>query len=190
MKAQILLQKAQQTLENEAFEPIRWHTVFSAGGAWMFYWLQRLQFSPQRAMPSASQLNYYGFLKYSICLFAGLITGIWLFYLNFWLLPFSVIVFYSFEIQALFLFPLLMDGAQNPIKKSMAMTRSMGYFQVLTTVMMIGFFMIWGFANFKNPLKNWYTGCLAIVIWYLEATQRTFMQHKEDKINALKQYTK
>ena len=170
MKSGILLQTARQLLQTETIETPDWRHVFSKGGFWMFIWLQRLQFRQERVVPDATRLTYYGLLKYGICLASCFVACLVFFHLHFWRLPFSIILFYILEIQALFLFPLLIDRVPYPIMTSVKLTYSIGYFRVLFTVMMIGIFMVSGLLNKKNPLKNWYIGCLAVVIWYVEIT--------------------
>ena len=82
------------------------------------------------------------------------------------LLPLSVVVFYLVEVHLLFLFPLLIDSVRHPVQVSIRLTYQTGLLNAMLTTMPIGFFMMAGLFNIKRPLRNWYIGSLAIIIWY------------------------
>ncbi len=138
--------------------------VFNIGARWMFE-----QLNEDDSKKSFNDvLNYftYGILKYGISLLAFCISFYLLFKINLLLTPLAIIIFYLFEVHFLFLFPLLIDDVKNPIITSIQQTYRTGLFTTLTTVIPIGFYMMIGLLNLKNPFRNWHIGCLAIIIWY------------------------
>lgn len=139
--------------------------VFTNGAEWMLERMNELD-GKERIFDTSISYEKYGYSKYGICLVVFLLTGIFLFFKAIFLLPLAIIVFYFLEIHSLFLFPLLIDKVENPIRTSIRMTYEIGIFSVLATVIPIGFFMLIGLLNLRNPLKNWYLGCLSILIWY------------------------
>ncbi len=139
--------------------------VFNAGGQWMHCRLNELRNSSS-ITNSSIPYSVYGFMKYSICLFAFFLSIVALGKLSLILLPLSIIAFYIFEIHFLFLFPLLIDGVANPLKESVRLTYKVGFVKALVTVMPIGFFMVWGLLQPGQRFRNWHIGCMAVLIWY------------------------
>ena len=167
MKYQKLLAQSREHLrrfpaaEKQGFSLL----VFTNGAEWMLHRMNELD-GEERIFDSSISYEKNGYFKYGICLVAFLLIGAFLFNKAVLLLPLAILVFYILEIHFLFLFPLLIDKVENPILKSIQMTYEIGVFQALATVIPIGFFMIIGLFNLQNPLKNWYLGCLSILIWY------------------------
>jgi len=144
--------------------PFSWD-VFRLGGEWMRAWL--VEWDPLRKWNSeAIAFNTYGWFKYLISLIAFLGSAYAFYVINPWLLPLSLIVFYIVEVHFLFLFPLLIDGVRNPLWQSIVITHRIGLWRVLATVIPIGIFMVLGLFHLSDPFRNWYKGCLAILIWY------------------------
>jgi hypothetical protein len=172
MKALVLLKKATEKLEKNAnfVSTVRLENVFGDGANWMRFWMLELRPNARFIQISAWKFTGYGMLKYAISLlFFG--TFALLFYqIQPFLAFFSVFSFYFVEVHFLFLFPLLIENKKNPICESIKMTYQIGLFNAIKTVMLIAFFMLIGLFNFKNPLKNWHIGCLAVVLWYEEIT--------------------
>jgi hypothetical protein len=81
--------------------------------------------------------------------------------------PLSIVCFYIVEVQWMFLFPLLIDQSPAPLRESIAMTRNIGTINAVWVILPIGVFMLLGLFYWKNPLKHWYLGCLAVVIGYM-----------------------
>lgn len=148
-------------IDNQLISPF----IFTNGAEWMFKRMNELD-GKERVFDTSISYEKYGYFKYGICLIVFLITGIFLFFKAIFLLPLAIIVFYFLEIHSLFLFPLLIDKVENPITKSIHMTYQIGILSAITTVIPIGFFMMIGLLDLRNPLRNWYLGCLSILIWY------------------------
>ena len=141
-------------------------TLFPMGARWMYDRLTEL--NGNNIHPFASKVNYtlYGYLKYGICL-SGFLIVIW------WcsshmplLLPLSILLFYVLEIHFLFLFPLLIDHSKRPILTGVRETFKLGILKCLSIVIPISMFMLIGLFRKKDWVRNWYIGCLAILIWY------------------------
>jgi len=81
-------------------------------------------------------------------------------------IPLSIVVFYLFEIQFLFLFPLLIDNSKEPVRRGIREVFKIGIIRCLFTVIPIAFFMLLGLFHKRQRYRNWYIGCLAILIWY------------------------
>ncbi len=170
MNALRLLKNAAQLMEKEPFTTKLSLDFFSTGGQWMYIWLQKLDYREERILPTARQLRLYGWGKYLLCLLVWIMAAAAIIRVNCGLLPLSVFAFYLVEVQGLFLFPVLMDQPQKAISKSISITWRIGIFNALFTVFIIAVYMLGGLFDFKNPLKKWYIGCLAVLIWYVEAS--------------------
>ncbi len=138
--------------------------IFNLGARWMFEQLNKND--GKKTFTDLPNYFIYGIIKYGTCLLALCISFFLLLKTNPLLTPLSIIIFYLFEIHFLFLFPLLIDGVEKPIIISIQQTYKIGLFTALTTIIPIGCFMMIGLFNFKKPFRNWYIGCLAIIIWY------------------------
>jgi hypothetical protein len=138
--------------------------VFSLGAKWMF---DRLN-ENEAEVKFDKSINFaaYGFLKYGVSFFVGSFAAFLLGNVNLFLLPLSIVAFYLAEVHFLFLFPILIDKVKSPIWTSIRQTYKMGLLTTLVTVIPIGFYMVFGLLNFKDPFRNWYVGCLAILYWY------------------------
>jgi hypothetical protein len=167
MRFQKLLAESREHLrrfpsaEKQTISPL----IFTNGAEWMLDRMNELD-GRKRVFDSSIHYEKYGYFKYGICLIASLLIGFILGCKVILLLPLSILAFYILEIHFLFLFPLLIDKVENPILKSIQMTYEVGLFQTLITVIPIGFFMIVGLFYLQNPLRNWYLGCLSVLIWY------------------------
>lgn len=139
---------------------------FQSGGEWMSAQLRSDDVSASANSRGSVNFFAYGFFKYGISLLAFALAVYFLFQVSIWLLPLSVPVFYFVEIHFLFLFPLLIDGAEKPLTASITQTYRTGIFTSLITVMFIGIYMMTGLLRVNDPFRNWYIGCLAVVCWY------------------------
>ncbi len=149
---------------------IRWRNVFGDGAAWMLLQLNALD-GKQRVLNPQTPFNLYGFAKYASSLLVFGIAVFLLSQIHLLFVLFAVWVFYAVEVLFLFLFPLLLDGAENPIRDSVKLTFRIGIFSAISTVLPIGVFMVLGFLRLRSPLKNWAIGCVAVLIWYKQVTQ-------------------
>jgi hypothetical protein len=151
--------------ENRRVEkPLSWN-VFRQGGAWMRAWLMEWD-HVRKWNTEPVDFNSYGWCKYLICMAAFLGSASVFYVINPWLLPLSLLVFYIAEVHFLFLFPLLIDGVRRPLWQSIVITHRIGLWRVLAKVIPIGVFMMVGLFHFSDPFRNWYKGCLAVLIWY------------------------
>lgn len=140
--------------------------IFDIGCRWMYKKLNENIEGNEPPFNKAINYTAYGMLKYSIAM-AVFLFSCWQFYkISFVIVPVAIIMFYLVEIHFLFLFPLILDGAKNPIWTSIRQTYKTGILKALLTITPIGFFMLLGLLHVKNPLRNWYIGCFAIIIWY------------------------
>ncbi len=168
MKYDNLLAASKANLDKK---PLALHCVFSLkifdhGAQWMFSKLN--ENNPDKCLPFNPSVHYtgYGVLKYGISFTVLLLAVYVISGIHLGLLPLSIFFFYFAEIHFLFIFPLLLDRCPNPIWNSIKLPYKMGIFSLIITVIPIGFFMIMGLFDVKNPLRNWYIGCNSILIWY------------------------
>jgi hypothetical protein len=134
--------------------------VFESGAHWM---AEKMNVQHSGNVTSFSA---YGALKYGVSGVFFVASALLLGSINLWLLPLSVVIFYLAEVHFLFLFPLLIDKVKRPVWTSVKQTYRTGLLASLLNVIPIGLFMLLGLLRRKDPLRNWYIGCLAIVIWY------------------------
>lgn len=139
--------------------------IFTVGAVWMCNQLNKTG-NTRRKFNTSVNYTVYGLLKYGSCIILFLITAIFLAQLSILLIPLSVFVFYFVEVHFLFLFPLLIDGTKYPLKESIKQTYRLGLIKSMVTVFQISCYMLIGLLNPTNPTRNWYIGCLAIIIWY------------------------
>ncbi|HTF82723.1 MAG TPA: hypothetical protein VL947_13400 [Cytophagales bacterium] len=138
--------------------------IFKHGAEWMYIYMQGK--APHATFDPSTPYHTYGLYKYGISITACLASLFALIQIHILLAPLSILVFYCFEIQFLFLFPLLLDKVSKPIVKSILYTYKVGPFKALFIVLQIGTFMVLGLLNFRNPLRKWYIGCISVLIWY------------------------
>lgn len=150
-------------------EKLELNNIFSLGAKWMHTRLQEFRGHDINEFTIVSKYNFYGFLKYLVLAHCFVISTLVLYHIDVVLLPLVILIFYFVEVHFLFLFPLLIDKAENPIKESVRLSYKIGIIKAIWNVIPISFFMIIGLFNYKKPLRNWYLGCLAVLIWYEEA---------------------
>lgn len=143
--------------------------IFNLGATWMHTRLQELRGYNIATFAEASHYNCYGVLKYLILVSCLFITSLMFYYIHVVLIPFTILIFYFVEAHFIFLFPLLIDSTKNPFQESIKLSYKIGIVKAFLNVMPISVFMIIGLFNYKKPLRNWYLGCLAVLIWYEEA---------------------
>jgi hypothetical protein len=141
--------------------------VFRSGACWM---AQRMAGNPNAELRDGTRFARYGLLKYGLSLGAFTCAAVFLFRMHPAWAALSVLAFYLVEVHFLFLFPLLIDGATAPVRKSILHTYRIGLVYTIFTVMPIACYMVLGLLRLRRPLHNWHIGCLAIIIWYKDAT--------------------
>lgn len=153
------VQLQQKTDEVKNLNP---NNVFRLGANWMHKMLGK---DPDD-FNDRTPYGLYGLLKYGIStiLLGG--SAFYLFQLNPLLTPLSLLFFFLGEVHFLFLFPLLIEKAEQPIRQSISLTYRMGLIRTTWTLILIATYMMVGLFNLKRPLKNWYVGCMAIINWY------------------------
>jgi hypothetical protein len=77
-----------------------------------------------------------------------------------------VLGFYAVESRLVFAFPLALEGARHPLRDSNALVARTGVAHALSTVMAIAARMVFGGPT--TFTRRWATGCLAVVLWYVE----------------------
>ena len=141
-------------------------TMFPGGARWMYDRLNELDGSDVRPFDPKINYSLYGYLKYGICLTGLSLACYWSFKFSMLLIPLSILLFYLLEIHFLFLFPLLIDRARWPVLNGIREVFRIGVIPCLLTVIPISIFMMTGLFRRKNSFRNWYIGCLSILIWY------------------------
>ena len=141
-------------------------TMFPMGAKWMYDRLNELDGDNIRPFDPRINYNFYGCLKYGACLSGAFLATWWLQRHGPLLMPLSMLLFYLIEIQFLFLFPLLIDNARHPILTGIREVFRIGVIKCLFTVIPISIFMMTGLLRKKDMFRNWYIGCLSILIWY------------------------
>lgn len=160
----ILQSKKNLQLHPPAIDGIVSINIFELGAKWMYDKLN--EDKKHAAFNQSINFSAYGSLKYGISLLAFLFSIVQFIKINFCLLPISIVIFYLVEVHFLFLFPFLIDRVQKPVWTSIKQTYKTGIFTTVFNVIPIGFFMVFGLLNLKDPFRNWYIGCLSIIIWY------------------------
>lgn len=168
MKYQHLISQSKVNLETNPpnISGVISTNIFELGAKWMFDKLNENKTTKEIQFNQSINFFAYGFLKYSISFFVFLFSALLFLKINLLLLPLSIITFYLAEAHFLFLFPILIDNVKNPIWTSIKQTYKIGLLKTLITVIPIGIYMVFGLLNFKDPFRNWYIGCLSILIWY------------------------
>jgi hypothetical protein len=168
MKFQLLISQSKVNLEMNPpqINGVISKNIFGLGAKWMYDKLNEYDTAKNIQFDQSINFFAYGLLKYAISLLAFLFSALLFCNINHMLLPVSVILFYLVEVHFLFLFPILIDNIKKPVRVSIKQTYKTGLLTTLINVIPIGFYMVFGLLNFKDPLRNWYVGCLAILIWY------------------------
>jgi len=151
--------------------PVSPKNKFFAGGIWMAEMLAFLRNQPPGAIVHDIPFNRYGYGKYAAataCFALFLLVSYQFCPLA---MPLAILVFYWIEAQFLFLFPLLIDREHNPIWRSIQLTRRVGNLYALCNVIPIAAYMLSGLLSREEPLRRWYVGCIAILIWYDETVE-------------------
>lgn len=147
-------------------QPIFSPHLFTLGARWMFDRLPAKEAATARGVAASPNFGWYGCFKYGLSLLALAASGWALGHLSLLLTPLAVLCFYVVEVHFLFLFPLLLDGAKNPLRTSIQATYRIGLLSALLGVLPIGGYMLSGLLNQQHPFRRWHIGCLAVLLWY------------------------
>lgn len=173
MKLSILLAESRSCFDQKPFEinPKEEGGIFTLGAKWMFQWMQHFNLVSNHLTLRSYPYNLAGIFKYGVSIIISTLVALLLLRISMWLEPIVIILFYIVEVHFLFLFPIIIANDRNSFIKSIKLTYRIGYFSSLVKLIGIAGFMLIGFLNRKHPLKNWYIGCLAIIIWYKHAME-------------------
>lgn len=160
--------ESEETLRQQSFHPL---LVFKTGAVWMHKKMIELGIVENRQPIATVNYTLYGLMKYGFCIVLFCLSFYPLFLIHPVVSILSILVFYLAEVHFLFLFPLLISGNKKPLRNSIMITYRMGVLRTILTVIPIGVYMMIGLLNRKDPLKNWYIGCLCILIWYKDETR-------------------
>ncbi len=168
MKYQILISQSKLNLEMNPLkiDKIDIFNIFESGAKWMFIKLNEDHGNSENKFNLEIHFLAYGILKYAISLIIFFLSAFCFLRINLFLIPLSIIIFYLVEVHFLFLFPILIDNYRRPVWTSIKQTYKTGLLTTLITTIPIGLYMVIGLLNLKNPFRNWYIGCLAVIIWY------------------------
>ncbi|QIL78292.1 MULTISPECIES: hypothetical protein [Hymenobacter] len=147
-------------------QPVFSPHLFTLGARWMFSQLPVKEPTTAYRVDASPNFGWYGCFKYGLSLLAFAASGWALGHISLLLTPLAVLGFYVMEVHFLFLFPLLLDGAQNPLRTSMKATYRIGLLSALLGVLPIGGYMLSGLLNRQQPFRRWHIGCLAVLLWY------------------------
>ena len=147
--------------------------------------LAALRGEPQPTPPERAWQRW-GAFKYGACALASLVWLAALLRSDLgWLAPTVVAPFYAVEAQMVFLFPLLLDGADAPLRASRAWTlRAGGTARVALTVLPLAATMLLGGVLGRGFVRSWCLGCVAVLLWYeelrrAEAPAGAALRHQE-----------
>lgn len=139
---------------------------FGGGGAWMIAAMATIRGRPIPA--GTAPFVRLGVTKYAKCAAAafgaftatvpwGVASALVL----------AVLAFYAAEARSVFVFPATIDFGRRGRKAAAALhRRAGGTITVMTRVLPIAAFMVFGWIANGRPRRNFALGCLAIVLWY------------------------
>jgi hypothetical protein len=141
---------------------------FASGAEWMRLALAVLRGKPVETFPSRSNFQALGLVKYGAASAVALGCAIAAFWVGVPILAVLAIpLFYAIEAQAVFLFPLALDGQARPFRAARRWTvQAGGTLRVMAIVMPIAATMLAGGFLGRGFVRSWCLGCLAICLWY------------------------
>jgi hypothetical protein len=143
-----------------------WRGGFAGGGRWMALALATLRGTPPAPPPAG--LNRLGLIKYGVASTAAL-AWVGVAWATGWpvLAPAAVLVFYAVEAQAVFLFPLALDGHPASWREARRLTAAAGgTLAVMAVVLPLAAVMLLGGFAGRGFVRCWCLGCLAVCLWY------------------------
>ena len=142
---------------------------FASGAEWMQQALLAIRGMPLDSAPIVNaKFQLLGLLKYGAATAAAGIVAFAAMSLN---APFltllAILAFYAVEAQAVFLFPMVIDGCKSSFRDARTLTiRAGGTCRVMAIVMPIAATMLFGGFVGRGFVRSWCLGCLAVCIWY------------------------
>ena len=140
---------------------------FAGGGEWMRVALATLRGGPPPA--ATPPLVRLGTAKYAAASAVGLAAAVVTAAGVGWLAGAAVglLAFYAVEAQAVFLFPVALDGHPRPFAAARRLTvRAGGTVAVVGRVLPIAGHMLLGGLIGRGFRRSWAVGCLAVCVWY------------------------
>lgn len=143
-----------------------WAGGFASGGRWMSLALRQIR--PQTPAGSKVSLQRLGIAKYGMASAAMLGCALVAAAMNHPIFGLAGVVgFYVVEAQMVFLFPLALDGCEDPLRQSLRWTaRAGGTLAVMRVVVPLGVTMLFGGLAGRGFVRSWCLGCLAVCLWY------------------------
>lgn len=140
---------------------------FAGGAGWMRLAMERLRGVPI-ARPATANFTVLGTVKYGAASAVAIVWAAAAVALDVpALAAFSVPLFYAVEAQAVFLFPVALDGDPRPFRAARALTvRAGGTLRVMAVVVPVAATMLVGGFVGRGFLRSWCLGCLAVCIWH------------------------
>lgn len=143
---------------------------FQSGGEWMQAEIGRLTGITLTEAPQPD-FNRAGLVKYGLASLTSMLAVLLVTAPVWQAMLVAVSTFYVVEAHFLFLFPLLASNHPKPYRTSVKLTYRIGLFRCVVNILPIAIFMLAGLIRGEAPLRNWYIGCRAILIWYLDETE-------------------
>ncbi|MCW0220680.1 MAG: metallophosphoesterase, partial [Prosthecobacter sp.] len=165
-------------------ESIVWWQGFSSGADWMCLALEELRGHP---LPKrTATFSWLGFVKYSLASLAPLAVLVLAWFVHPALVILVIPAFYAVEVQWVFLFPVVLDGSQNPWTDSRnLMQRHAGTLAAMSLVLPFAWRMLSGGLLGHGFVRSWCTGCLAVVLWYERCLNPVLATPKLDELPML-----
>jgi hypothetical protein len=140
---------------------------FGAGAEWMRLALEQHRGAPVEPRPGVN-FGLLGGTKYAAAAAAAGACGLAAWWAG-WpsAAVLAVPAFYAAEAQAVFLFPVALDGDPRPLRAARRLTaRAGGTLRVMAVVMPLAATMLAGGFLGRGFVRSWCLGCLAVCVWY------------------------
>jgi hypothetical protein len=140
---------------------------FASGAEWMRLAMERLRGAP--VGPPAPEVNFQslGVLKYAVASVAAMTAVAAACFTTWPVAVLAVPLFYAAEAQAVFLFPVALDGSPHPFRDARRWTvRAGGTLRAMAVVMPVAATMLLGGFVGRGFRRSWCLGCLAVCVWY------------------------
>ncbi len=140
---------------------------FRSGVEWMSRALTVIRGQPPAPAPQPRCAQTLGIVKYGLASGAALLWVAGALFVNVYLIPLAILVFYAVEAQMVFLFPLVLDGSVRPFRDARRWTRRAGgTLAVMRAVLPLACAMLCGGFFGRGFVRCWCLGCLAVCLWY------------------------
>lgn len=140
-------------------------SFFASGADWMRHALEWIR--GETLLGGTHSFHWLGCVKYGIASAAALACLALTWWVSPWWLLAVVPVFYGIEAQAVFLFPLALDGCPRPFREARRWTKlAGGTVVVMSVVLPLAAVMLLGGFCGRGFVRSWCLGCLAVCFWY------------------------